>query len=208
VIKEDKSGALAWANGKTLLLEKLLPTLHEDGHIVLIFSQMVSMVNIHEDYIVHKFHRYEHLDGSRPWLDRDLAIQQSSTDAGLFIMLMSTRAHDIAINVTTADRAITYDSNWNPQQDNHVEPRCRFSLSLLRSEVLPNLCPFLENSLRVRPSCATFAAASDGSCAGPVAGRCGPHVRPRCTVARILNMQWGSANLLKRALLRVDLNTG
>ena len=35
----------------------------------------------------------------------------------LFVFLMSTRAGGLGVNLQTADTAILYDSDWNPQPD-------------------------------------------------------------------------------------------
>lgn len=41
---------LVSASGKMVLLDKLLPHLRKDGHKVLIFSQMVMVLNLLEEY--------------------------------------------------------------------------------------------------------------------------------------------------------------
>lgn len=46
--------ALIQASGKFVLLDKLLPRLKQDGHRVLIFSQMIRVLDIIEDYLIHK----------------------------------------------------------------------------------------------------------------------------------------------------------
>ena len=40
--------------GKMVLLDKLLPKLKQGGHKVLIFSQMIRVLDILEDYLIHK----------------------------------------------------------------------------------------------------------------------------------------------------------
>jgi len=42
------------SSGKLVLIDKLLPKLKSDGHKVLIFSQMIRVLDIIEDYIIHK----------------------------------------------------------------------------------------------------------------------------------------------------------
>ena len=42
------------ASGKLVLTDKLLPKLKADGHKVLIFSQMIRVLDIIEDYLIHK----------------------------------------------------------------------------------------------------------------------------------------------------------
>ena len=42
------------SSGKLVLTDKLLPKLKADGHKVLIFSQMIRVLDIIEDYLVYK----------------------------------------------------------------------------------------------------------------------------------------------------------
>ena len=42
------------AAGKLVLLDKLLPKLKQGGHKVLVFSQMIRVLDILEDYLIHK----------------------------------------------------------------------------------------------------------------------------------------------------------
>lgn len=44
--------ALVQSSGKLVLIAKLLPKLHADGHKVLIFSQMVRVLDIIEEFLV------------------------------------------------------------------------------------------------------------------------------------------------------------
>lgn len=44
--------ALVQSSGKLVLISKLLPKLRADGHKVLIFSQMVRVLDIIEEYLV------------------------------------------------------------------------------------------------------------------------------------------------------------
>lgn len=55
--------ALIPSSGKMVLVDKLLPKLKEGGHRVLIFSQMVKMLDILEDYLIRKQYPYERIDG-------------------------------------------------------------------------------------------------------------------------------------------------
>ena len=45
---------LVQSSGKLVLVDKLLPKLNADGHKVLIFSQMIRVLDIIEDYLIHK----------------------------------------------------------------------------------------------------------------------------------------------------------
>ena len=41
-----------------------------------------------------------------------------------FVMLLSTRAGGVGINLTAADTCIIYDSDWTPQNDLQAQARC------------------------------------------------------------------------------------
>ncbi|RCH93839.1 hypothetical protein CU098_000357, partial [Rhizopus stolonifer] len=51
-------------SGKMVLLDKLLTRMKTDGHRVLIFSQMVMMLDILSDYMTLRGHPFQRLDGS------------------------------------------------------------------------------------------------------------------------------------------------
>jgi chromodomain-helicase-DNA-binding protein 7 len=44
---------LVQSSGKLVLVDKLLPKLKQDGHKVLIFSQMVKVLDLIEEFLVH-----------------------------------------------------------------------------------------------------------------------------------------------------------
>lgn len=104
--------------GKMALLDQLMCRLKKDSHRVLVFSQMVKMLDIIEDYIRLKGWKFQRLDGSTSADQRKKSIaefnQPNSPD---FCFLLSTRAGGLGINLETADTVIIYDSDWNPQND-------------------------------------------------------------------------------------------
>jgi SNF2 family DNA or RNA helicase len=51
------------ASGKMVLLSKLLPRLKQEGHKVLIFSQMVRCLDLIEEYLREENYKFERLDG-------------------------------------------------------------------------------------------------------------------------------------------------
>jgi ATP-dependent DNA helicase len=110
--------------GKMKLLDCLLPALKHDGHKILLFSQMTSLLDIVEDYLMMRNYNYCRLDGSTHFLDRQVQIEQFNTDPDVFIFLLSTRAGGLGLNLTSADTVIIYDSDWNPQGDVQAQDRC------------------------------------------------------------------------------------
>ncbi|KAJ5985249.1 hypothetical protein N7522_012445 [Penicillium canescens] len=116
--REDILRAMITSSGKMMLLDQLLRKLRGDGHRVLIFCQMVGMLNILSEYMEYRGYKYQRLDGTIPSASRRLAIEHynapGSTD---FAFLLSTRAGGLGINLMTADTVVLFDSDWNPQAD-------------------------------------------------------------------------------------------
>lgn len=116
---------LVTSSGKLVLLDKLLPRLKENGHRVLIFSQFKIMLDIIQDYLKLRSYRCERIDGNITGNDRQSAIDRfCDPESAAFIMLLSTRAGGVGINLTAADTVIIYDSDWNPQNDLQAQARC------------------------------------------------------------------------------------
>jgi len=115
---------LIQASGKMVLLDKLLPKLKQEGHKVLVFSQMVRQLDLLEVYLDHKRIGYERIDGSVQGNKRQAAIDRfSRPDSRSFVFLLSTRAGGEGINLMAADTVIIFDSDWNPQQDLQAQAR-------------------------------------------------------------------------------------
>ncbi|RMD40842.1 hypothetical protein DV735_g4299, partial [Chaetothyriales sp. CBS 134920] len=116
--KDEILRALVTSSGKMMLLDQLLTKLKRDGHRVLIFSQMVKMLDILGDYMDYRGHAYQRLDGTIAAAPRRIAIEHfNAPDSTDFCFLLSTRAGGLGINLMTADTVIIFDSDWNPQAD-------------------------------------------------------------------------------------------
>ncbi|XP_069042665.1 chromodomain-helicase-DNA-binding protein 3 isoform X3 [Lepisosteus oculatus] len=110
--------ALAKASGKLLLLQKMLRKLKEQGHRVLIFSQMTKMLDLLEDFLDFEGYKYERIDGGITGALRQEAIDRfNAPGACQFCFLLSTRAGGLGINLATADTVVIFDSDWNPHND-------------------------------------------------------------------------------------------
>ncbi|KAI9980429.1 hypothetical protein PInf_026375 [Phytophthora infestans] len=124
-IQRQISESLVDTSGKLVLLDKLLPRLKETGHRVLIFSQFKIMLDIIQDYLALRRYNCERIDGNITGNERQSAIDRfCREDSNSFIMLLSTRAGGVGINLTAADTVIIYDSDWNPQNDLQAQARC------------------------------------------------------------------------------------
>nr|XP_027204103.1 chromodomain-helicase-DNA-binding protein Mi-2 homolog [Dermatophagoides pteronyssinus] len=110
--------ALTKACGKLILLQKMLRKLYDQGHRVLIFSQMTKMLDILEDFLEGEGYKYERIDGGITGSLRQEAIDRfNAPGAQQFCFLLSTRAGGLGINLATADTVVIYDSDWNPHND-------------------------------------------------------------------------------------------
>ncbi|BGP09052.1 ATP-dependent DNA helicase Hrp3 [Rhodotorula toruloides] len=116
--REETLKGLVMNSGKMVLLDKLLQRLKQDGHRVLVFSQMVRMLDILSDFCALRGYLYQRLDGTVPSETRRKAIEHyNAPDSPDFVFLLSTRAGGLGINLETADTVIIFDSDWNPQND-------------------------------------------------------------------------------------------
>lgn len=101
---------LVKSSGKMVLMEKLLQKLFDGGHKVLIFSQMVRVLDLLEELLKIKRYRYERLDGSTSSSSRLSAVDRfKRKSCQRFVMLLSTRAGGLGLNLTAADIVIIFD---------------------------------------------------------------------------------------------------
>ncbi|KAG5515993.1 hypothetical protein RHGRI_036886 [Rhododendron griersonianum] len=110
------------SSGKLVILDKLLVRLHETNQRVLIFSQMVRMLDIVAEYLSLRGFQYQRLDGSTKAELRQQSMEHfNAPGSDDFCFLLSTRASTraggLGINLATADTVIMFDSDWNPQND-------------------------------------------------------------------------------------------
>jgi chromodomain-helicase-DNA-binding protein 1 len=115
---EETLKGLVMNSGKMVLLDKLMVRLRQDGHRVLIFSQMVRMLDILSDYMNLRGYLHQRLDGMVASEARKKSIAHFNAPGSPdFAFLLSTRAGGLGINLETADTVIIFDSDWNPQND-------------------------------------------------------------------------------------------
>ncbi|XP_064422060.1 chromodomain-helicase-DNA-binding protein 2 isoform X2 [Latimeria chalumnae] len=122
--RQENLMTLIKCSGKLILLDKLLMRLRERGSRVLIFSQMVRMLDILAEYLAIKHYPFQRLDGSIKGELRKQALDHFNAESSEdFCFLLSTRAGGLGINLASADTVVIFDSDWNPQNDLQAQAR-------------------------------------------------------------------------------------
>uniref|UniRef100_A0A672MAX0 Chromodomain-helicase-DNA-binding protein 2-like n=1 Tax=Sinocyclocheilus grahami TaxID=75366 RepID=A0A672MAX0_SINGR len=122
--KQEHLQSLVRGSGKLVLLHKLLTRLRERGNRVLIFSQMVRMLDILAEYLSLNRYPFQRLDGSIKGELRKQALDHFNAEGSEdFCFLLSTRAGGLGINLASADTVVIFDSDWNPQNDLQAQAR-------------------------------------------------------------------------------------
>uniref|UniRef100_D4AAG9 Chromodomain helicase DNA binding protein 1 n=1 Tax=Rattus norvegicus TaxID=10116 RepID=D4AAG9_RAT len=122
--KQEALQHLIRSSGKLILLDKLLIRLRERGNRVLIFSQMVRMLDILAEYLKYRQFPFQRLDGSIKGELRRQALDHFNAEGSEdFCFLLSTRAGGLGINLASADTVVIFDSDWNPQNDLQAQAR-------------------------------------------------------------------------------------
>lgn len=130
--QEETLKGIVMNSGKMVLLDKLLARLKQDGHRVLIFSQMVRMLDILSDYLALRGYQHQRLDGMVSSDARKKSIAHfNAADSPDFAFLLSTRAGGLGINLETADTVIIFDVSRPPRLDHHRDFSCLFYMLLL-----------------------------------------------------------------------------
>ena len=97
----------------------------------LIYAQHRKVLDLIETYILQIFYpyiAYDRLDGSTPPLTRAKKVEQFNNTHGpgpesSRILLMTTRACGLGLNLSTADTVIFIENDWNPFIDNQAMDR-------------------------------------------------------------------------------------
>lgn len=115
---------LIYDSSKMTVIDQMLPQLKAEGHRVLIFFQMVRMIDLFAEYLASRNYSYVRLDGKTDVTERNAKVVAFQNNPEIFIFLLSTRAGGLGINLTAADTVIFYDSDWNPTADQQAMDRC------------------------------------------------------------------------------------
>lgn len=108
---------LVAASGKFEFLDRMMPRFIAFGHKILIFAQMTTLLDLLELLLARRGIRFERIDGSTVVKERRRAAEAFQNDRQVSVLLLTTRAGGVGLNLQAADTVILLDSDWNPQVD-------------------------------------------------------------------------------------------
>lgn len=109
--------------GKWKVLRKLLRWWHANGDKVLVFSHSVRLLKMLQMLFHHTSYNVGYLDGSMSYDDRARVVNEFNSDPQQFVFLISTRAGGVGLNITSANKVVVVDPNWNPSHDLQAQDR-------------------------------------------------------------------------------------
>jgi len=109
--------------GKWKILKKLLRFWHGNGDKVLIFSHSVRLLKMLQMLFQHTTYNVSYLDGAMKYEDRAKTVDDFNSDPGQFVFLISTKAGGVGLNITSANKVVVVDPNWNPAYDLQAQDR-------------------------------------------------------------------------------------
>ncbi|KAF2465267.1 uncharacterized protein BDR25DRAFT_295355 [Lindgomyces ingoldianus] len=111
--------------GKWKVLKRLLDFWHANCDKVLVFSHSVRLLRLLKSLfdIDGTKYNFSYLDGSMSYDDRAKAVADFNSDPNQFVFLISTKAGGVGLNITSANKVVVVDPNWNPAYDLQAQDR-------------------------------------------------------------------------------------
>lgn len=109
--------------GKWKILKKLLRFWHSNGDKVLVFSHSVRLLKILQMLFKLTSYNISYLDGALSYEDRAKTVDEFNSDPAQFVFLISTKAGGVGLNITSANKVVVIDPNWNPSHDLQAQDR-------------------------------------------------------------------------------------
>ncbi|ETO12345.1 chromatin remodeling complex subunit, partial [Reticulomyxa filosa] len=119
---DDDYGSIE-RSGKLQVLFEMLRQWQTNHHRALLFCQTRQFLNIVERMVQTCGYSYRRLDGLTPVKIRQQLINEFNQNEDIFLMLLTTRAGGLGINLTGADRVVLMDPDWNPSTDAQARER-------------------------------------------------------------------------------------
>mmetsp|Transcript_18313 Transcript_18313/g.42869 ORF Transcript_18313/g.42869 Transcript_18313/m.42869 type:complete len:431 (-) Transcript_18313:14-1306(-) len=104
-------------SGKFEFLDRILPVLLRFQHKVIIFSQLVTTLDLIGELADMRGIQFLQLDGGKTLKQRQHAVTTFTRSQEVNVLLVSTRAGGLGLNLQAADTVVMFDSDWNPQVD-------------------------------------------------------------------------------------------
>lgn len=109
--------------GKWKVLKRLLAHWHQNNDKVLIFSHSVKLLKMLEHLFNSTSYNVSFLSGAMPLEDRQKTVDDFNSDPNQFVFLISTKAGGVGLNITSANKVVIFDPNWNPSYDLQAQDR-------------------------------------------------------------------------------------
>ncbi len=111
--------------GKWKVLKRLLDFWHSQSDKVLVFSHSVRLLRLLKSLfdLDGTKYNFSYLDGSMSYKDRAKAVADFNANPRQFVFLLSTRAGGVGLNITSANKVVVVDPNWNPAYDLQAQDR-------------------------------------------------------------------------------------
>jgi len=104
-------------------LRRLFAKLLQEGHRILLFSQMTRALDLVAALLDALQIEYVRLQGSTPVDERQQIMENFTNNASIGVFLLSTRAGGVGLNLVAADTVIFLDLDFNVQSDRQAEDR-------------------------------------------------------------------------------------
>lgn len=101
-------------SNRTLLLTQILNESIKAGDKVLIFTQSIPTMDYLSRILEVTGHKYDRIDGRTPSYDRQTTCKSFNTTENTDILLISTRAGGLGLNMFGANRVVIFDFLFNP----------------------------------------------------------------------------------------------
>ncbi|XP_029685275.1 E1A-binding protein p400 isoform X3 [Takifugu rubripes] len=111
-------------SGKLEALAILLQKLKSDGRRVLIFTQMVKMLDILEAFLDHRKLSYVRVDEGFTPQERQESMQKFNRNRKVFCSILTNRCCSTFGTVFDADTIVFYDTDLNPSMDARTQEWC------------------------------------------------------------------------------------
>eukprot|EP00170_Pyropia_yezoensis_P008190 contig_34103_g8217 len=116
--------ALVADSGKTAMLDKILTAAATVGDRVVVFSQWSETLDLLEDLLNYRQLPYLRLDGHTGFGRRKYVVRRFADPNDVKrVLIVSTRAGGVGLNLQQACVVVMFDSDWNPAMDRQAQDR-------------------------------------------------------------------------------------